>query len=115
MNTNIKNIILKIGMALLATIVAGNGYELIQEVRELKLQAERTERAFTTTTRALETVATGLQKMREAGALVTSQCSEARNEGIRIRSSIEELRKQIEELRKKLRLQAKVLSEMSDR
>jgi peptidoglycan hydrolase CwlO-like protein len=115
MNTSIKNIILKLGMALLATIVAGNGYELIQEVRELKLQAERTERAFIKTTEALEIVATGLQKMRTASASVMSQCSEARNEGIRIRSSIEELRKQIEELRKKLRLQAKVLDAMADK
>jgi archaellum component FlaC len=104
MNTKIKNVILKIGMALLATIVAGNGYELLNEVRELKSQAERTERAFNKTTEALETVALGLKKTREAGALVTSQCSAAHSEGIRIRASIEELRKQVEELRRKLRM-----------
>ena len=101
-----KNIILKLGIGVLAALIAGNGYELLNEVRELKAQAERTERAFVATTQALETVAEGLRKTREAATSVTSQCSAAHSEAIRVRSSVEKLHEQIVELRRKLRAQA---------
>jgi chromosome segregation ATPase len=115
MNSRVKNTILKIGMAVLATLLAGNGYELIQEVRVLQSQVSQMSAAFQTTTRALETVSDGLSKTRSAANQVTSQCSAAHSEAIRVRSSIEKLREQIEELRRKLRLQTKVIPDSADR
>ncbi len=105
----------KYAILVIAAVLGGEGYLLIEELRSYRQAVERGIEVVEAGTRMLSVVSQQQVHLTNAAQQTGKQCSGATKELTKVTEKVEEVRREVERIRKKLRLETKVLGESTDK